>query len=141
MTENAKSDPAEISEENEIEVLSPDSEITLQGVTVLVHEFSFIEGLKAEVLARDMMIELAQILLDQGDDIQVDDLAVLFARHSNNYVELIAMSTSQPRQWVESLSDKDGQLLSWTFWAVNKGFFMRRLAMRRLSSRRSVPPS
>ncbi len=39
----------------------------------------------------------------------------------------MTISTGRPVEWIESLSDRDGQTLSMTFWRVNSGFFMRRL--------------
>lgn len=120
---------------HDLEILFPHQELDIAGEKILVREFSFIQGLKAETLARVMLADLGQLLAEQGEAIALDDLSDLFARHAETYVQLIALAVERSPDWVGDLSDDEGQLLGWTFWAVNKGFFTRRLAMRRLASR------
>lgn len=110
-----------------METLLPDRTLTLGGEEVTVREFRFGESFRVIPLARPILADLAAL---RGSDSAGDDLGVfedLLARHWEATLELMAIAADRPREWIEALPDQDGQLLAWTFWAVNGPFFMRRL--------------
>lgn len=127
---NAKSDDT-----NDLDVLLPDRDITLRGEPVTVREFSFVQGLKAEPLVRPMINDLQTLFAaEAGEDVEFSRLAEIFGRHADAFLRLVSLCVDRPVEWIEQLSDEDGQLLTMTFWTVNARFFTRRLVMRELTS-------
>lgn len=130
MTANAKSDDT-----NDLDVLLPDRDIEIGGEQVTVREFSFVQGLKAEPLVRPMVADLQALFAEDADEVvEFSRLAEVFGRHAEAFLGLIALSCGRPSDWLERLSDGDGQLLAMTFWTVNSRFFTRRLVTRALTA-------
>jgi len=121
------------------EVLFPDVSITLRGESVTVREYSFVEGLQAASLARGLLRDLGDLFLD-ADQSEPDlgDIEAVMGAHAGVVVELIALATDRPAEWVGALPDADGQRLLLTWWAVHRDFFGRRLAARAVSRRRTT---
>lgn len=115
----------------ELEILIPEREITVAGKTVTVREFSFMEGLRLAVVVSPMVSDMEALFSDSKAEVDVMTLQTLFANHSDALMKLMAVATSLDASVIEGLNDNDGQLLLMTFWAVNKGFFVNRLIMRR----------
>ncbi|WP_157606738.1 DUF6631 family protein [Sedimenticola selenatireducens] len=115
------------SPQEELEILIPDRDITLTtGETVTVREFRFYESLKLEPTA----MPIIQSFADIGEDwetIDINRLLSVFSSHAEEFTQLLAASVNREVDWVKGLSDKDGTILSTTFWSVNQSFFVRRL--------------
>lgn len=113
--------------QEELDVLLPDRDITLSnGETVTVHEFRFYEALKLEPVA----MPIIQSFADLGEDwesVEVHRLLSIFSSHADEFTQLLAASAHRDVDWVKGLPDKDGSMLSVTFWSVNQSFFVRRL--------------
>lgn len=113
---------------DDADVLFPEHELTIRGEAITVREFTFIEGVRVR--------RRLEPLLDvfeagaESDETSLDVLGELFDEHEDLMVDLVAQACDRDADWVRTLSDADGQALNWAFWAVNKGFFLRRVAMR-----------
>ncbi len=113
---------------NDLEILNPDQELTINGELVTVHEYRFMEGMHILPLAHGLLHDLGTLFMDEPD--RATDLTVLtgvFADHWHVIPDLISKAVDRPREWVEQLSDEDGQMLLMIWWQVNASFFTRRL--------------
>lgn len=114
--------------ENDLAVLFPDREITIAGVPLTVRELRFEEQAAHNAVLAGLADALGAIPPDalqteSGINIVLDVLAA----HWEGVRTLVAVSTGQPLAWVRGLSGEDGEDLALTWWAVNQGFFLRRL--------------
>lgn len=106
---------------------SLDETIELQGETVKIHEFRWIESTKAAALARPMLDQV-KVLIDQ-EQLDIGSLESILVEHTDNWIELLSLATGRDAEWLAGLSDTDGWCLTMAFWRVNGGLFMRRLIM------------
>ena len=115
-------------QQNELEILAPDMELTIAGEPITVHEYRFLEGMQAQQVAPGFFDAITELFLTQPEQAQdLTALADLFARHADDVTRLMAMASGQTPDWVSGLSDLDGQMLMMSWWQVNAGFFTRRL--------------
>lgn len=126
-----------MSADQEIDILHPDREMTLSGEAVTVREYGFVEGLKLQQRARAMIEALGE-LLAQGEP-SLMDLQSVFSADEHLLTSMLAQAIDRPPEFVAGLSDRQGQDLLMTWWAVNADFFVKRLVAARagtmLSSR------
>lgn len=104
-----------------------DETLEIQGESVVVHEFRFVEGLRAVGLAKPMLTEFSERA--EADSLEPEDLDGVLAAHLDNWMQLLSMSTGRDVEWLASLRDADGLALSLAFWRVNSGFFIRRMLL------------
>lgn len=125
-----------MSEGNEVDVLMPDREVVVAGETVSVRELRFADTVAA---ARDVHAVTSALLevvkLDGMRAVDMATLDAVFATCAEQIVTLAMIATGKPREWFDTLSARDGDLLLTVFWTVNSFFFMERLVSR-LASRR-----
>lgn len=126
---------------SDLEMLSPDRTLELEGRAVTVRAFRFIEGLRATPLARPIVADL-RALAERQDGIAADDILDLLSRHAEVWLELIALATGESVAWLRERPDEQAIALAMTFWQVNAGFFMTRLGlMARLAADTGSAPS
>ncbi|HHJ11891.1 MAG TPA: hypothetical protein ENK00_01820 [Chromatiales bacterium] len=122
--------------DDDLDVLIPDGEVVIGDEKVTVAEFTFCQSLALEPIVQPLIQDL-KALFGGGDDaeasVSYQALASVFGRHADLLLHMITLSTGRTRDWVEALSDADGQLLTMTFWQVNKGFFTRRLVIEAMA--------
>src|SRR6185437_3659103 len=95
---------------DDLAILFPERTVTVAGRTVVMREYTFIESiLLADALPYD------------------DALRPIFGEHADDVVTLIAKAADQPREWVASLGDEEGNQLRLLWWSVNGDFFGRRV--------------
>lgn len=129
---------------DEISVLHPDRSFELAGRQITVHEYGHIEGLRLQAWAKPFLDDLyARMALGSAppNAYQVKDL---FAAHADLVLQMEALAAGVEPQWVEKLSDPDGELLMAVWWQVNQNFFFRRVferAMAERHERRSAGPT
>ena len=114
----------------DLETLFPDADLILNGEPVTVREYRFLDGLKVAAMAQSLMAGLADLFLEETAPEAFDFAALeaVFGSMPGLLVELLSISTGKPQAWIETLSDDDGHTLMMTWWRVNSGFFVRRLA-------------
>ena len=118
---------------DDLEVLHPEREVRIDGQTVTVREFGFLEGLRLRERIAPLLDDLGELLRNHGDAVGIDDLEAIVARHDALWVDLMARATGLDAGRIRSLGDRDGQMLLLAFWEVNSGFFVRRLVTRGLT--------
>jgi len=91
----------------------------------------------AQPLLKDMG-ELFAGMAEGSDPVDLAAINALFCKDPALIVELIALSTGEQKDWIEGLSDEDGQLLMMTWWRVNKDFFVRRLVTGMVARRQAA---
>lgn len=141
-TQSASGGDHSPSPEAELEVLFPDREVTVRDpdtgaeLTLTVREFRFLEGLRAQVVARPLLEALADVA-DGPALADTDAVAEVLAAHAEVYIELIglALESKSSPAWLARLGAADGDALSIAMWEVNAGFFMHRVA-RLLAARK-----
>lgn len=55
------------------------------------------------------------------------------ARHFGHYMALLELATGRNAAWLDGLDDADGLRVMEAYWALNRGFFTRRIASAAIS--------
>lgn len=121
-TIKATKSPKAAKPQEDLQVLSPDREITVAGKKVLVREYAFIEGLRIRAAAKPLIEDLQKLL---EHDSRITDYIDIIADHQALAIELMAISSGLTADEITALSDNDGLLLADVWWTVNGPFFMR----------------
>ncbi|MDH5259343.1 MAG: hypothetical protein OEX07_15115, partial [Gammaproteobacteria bacterium] len=114
--------------------------LTIGGRSITIHEITFIDGMKVAGLITPMIDDLADALLQTSDgELGLSVLESLFAEHLAIFSSLIVTCSNIDNvNFINELSDEDGQQLLQIFWTVNSRFFMRRLQRRRLEKSKAM---
>jgi len=111
---------------DDLAILFPERTVTVAGRTVVMREYTFIESMQLHALITPLIEGMVGILL--ADALPYDDaLRPIFGEHADDVVTLIAKAADQPREWVASLGDEEGNQLRLLWWSVNGDFFGRRV--------------
>lgn len=108
---------------NELDILFPERSAEIAGRSITVREYSFVEGQRLLHLAEPFVKDV--ISLFAGDTPDYTDIQFIAAKHIDNLIELVSVSIDQPKEWVNSLSNGDGDLLMNIWWSVNGNFYIR----------------
>lgn len=124
--------------ESELQTLLPEATVTIDGGKVTLHEYTFTEGLQVDRIAQPLIDGLQHLFLDgDAEDLAISELSAVFGEHPQIMVQMLAISTGQPEEWVAGLDDNSGQVLLMAWWTVNRHFFVRRL-VKELAKRQAV---
>ncbi|MBS0457468.1 MAG: hypothetical protein JSS44_09095 [Proteobacteria bacterium] len=121
----------------DLEVLHPERVIHIGGSEVTVREYGFLAGLRLQAAAAPIVAALADAA-ERG--LNLAAIQGVLAAHPAQIVALLAAATDLPPAQIEALPDDEGQLLLLTWWAVNAGFFVRRVATA-IAARRAAEAS
>lgn len=128
---------------DDLSVLMPDGQLTIDGQTITVNEYRFFDGLALRDQARPFFDDLYTLLAPEQHDQpppSFDDFEIqLLAKHKALVMQMVALSTGQTPEWVAALGDEDGEAVMMTWWQVNSRFFIRRVMRRALQERMSNP--
>lgn len=119
---------------DDLSILAPDRTITIGGRAVTVREYRFLEGMNLHAIAEPIVAQLAA-LAEQGDALPPEQLDAAIAQHPEAVARMIAIACDQPMDWVINLPVSQSDQLFATWWAVNNGFFVRRVQQRVLLRR------
>jgi len=108
----------------DLSVLFPDISIELQNKQVIVREYKFMQWLRLKPQCADFIEDLVDVLKCETD-VQVDDILELFESNFDLVKTMVIASTQCTLEFLELLGDDDMQSLLWTWWNVNKHFFLR----------------
>ena len=109
----------------ELTILYPSIKITIAGIEVEIKEYSLQQQLRYNHKLAPFVASLQQELA-KSDEFSVDDVIACVADNYQDVLELIAISISQPVEFVANLSGEDAENLLLTWWAVNSNFFTRK---------------
>lgn len=112
---------------NESDLLFPNLTLSIGGEEVVMHEFSYLEGLKAAAIAQPLLSDLSAMIQDK-ENIGLPELDRVIGTNAELWLQLLALSIGKTVEFVQALSDIDGTLLSMTFWELNGPFLLRRVA-------------
>lgn len=112
---------------DDLAILFPDQQVTIQGAPLVVREFRYREGLEAVALARPLFAGLRALIEDNTGAVSPEDLDGLIGAHRETWLTLVARSCGKEVEWVAALPDGDAMTLQMAFWGANSSFFTRRL--------------
>ena len=123
--------PAAAALTEEAAIILPDRALAITGpdgdpVTVTVREYRFKDGLQAQAVGRDL-IEALSIMSEDVKAFTAPAIQGALGYHADAWLELCAMATGKPVEWIERLSDTDGTAISLAVWDVNQTFFLGRM--------------
>lgn len=107
--------------------LSPNSTIDVAGKSVTVRHYGFFEGL--EVLDKAPGFMAAFKLLANKGEVTYARIRTLFGKHRAEVAAMVAQSTGQSVDWVDSLDPDDGEYLLATWFVVHCSFFVKEAVM------------
>jgi len=116
-------------------LINTESAVLIDGIKVTVKALGFVAGLKYRV----PLVPIIEQLLNQvveDEEMSLELIGQVFDNHQDLLIQLMAESTGQSVEWVTELGDNDGLMLLMEFWAVNAGFFVRRLVISGTTRRR-----
>lgn len=101
-------------------------EVTIRGERIVMRVFDFLESHKAKVLAQDCINELCELYInDSAAPLNVRLFAGAFERNADAWAALLSLACRKPNDWIYTLRDAEGILVSEAFWAVHIDFFFR----------------
>ena len=127
---------------NDLDVLFPDVTVRVRDpetgdmVDIVVREFRFLEGLKAQVHARPLITAFSDAV-DRDELITADSISQALSDHANIWIDLIAHACDRDPDWIASLSDADGDQIADAMWSANGSFLTRRVATEMATRRNS----
>ncbi|MBJ8477172.1 DUF6631 family protein [Acinetobacter bereziniae] len=109
---------------DDLAVLFPDQNITLQGQTITVTEYPFMTWLALKPSCTDIIQQFAAFFRDDVD-VKVDDIFECFEDNFDSMKHLLSESIHQPEAFLAKLSDSEMNTLFITWWMINKHFFLQ----------------
>lgn len=100
--------------------------IKLAGETIAVNEFDIKKGLQATPYLEAILEDL-RILFTQNGDYTIPEVERVFAKHTDAFLNLLALSTGKPIDWISNLKGHEGFALFIHFWTANQPFFRTRI--------------
>lgn len=120
---------------DDLEVLHPERLLTIAGREITVREYGFVEGLRLLPVAEPIIASL-QGDLSRGTP-SFESIMGAIAQHADVAVRLMAIAADVDAEWIESLSQDEGQLLLMVWWSVNGPFYLRTAATRQAVAARA----
>lgn len=121
--------PAKPAAADELDILHPERSATLGGRRITVREYGFVEGLRLRPLMQPFTDALHRLMQD-GQPLPYEQALSLMAEHIDSVLELVAVAADVELDFVQQLSDDDGQTLLMLWWGANHPFFLRRVQSR-----------
>lgn len=122
-TKKAKKESAAQAAED-LKVLFPDTTLVIANEHVVVHEYPFMTWLKLRPRCGDLLESFGELISNQDTLIQ-DDVLELFENNFHEIEFLILESIQRDQAFLSKLTDAEMQNLIFTWWDVNKHFFLR----------------
>lgn len=128
-------------EPDELQVLAPHRTVLIKQQHITVRELGFFESLQLQVPIAALVGRLASLAQHDTGRVDLSQLYAVCGDDPEATLDLVAHACDQPKEWVQTLSASEGDLLLMTFWAVNADFFLQRvLSLIELQRHASPPP-
>lgn len=114
--------------QDDLAILFPERTTVIAGVPITMREYSFVEALDHHALIARLTDAMTDTAI-RGDFADLDSLRSAFGGCRSEVVALVALACDQATTWVNSLRADDGEHLMMLWWAVNSGFFLRRVLL------------
>lgn len=127
-----------VKEQSDLQILSPDREVTIAGKKVLMREYRFVESLRVRVLAQPM-IDSMHTLMTAGELTNIEGYLAVFERHQDLVEELIAISCGLSVEEIRELPGNTAMDLIDVWWFVNGPFFTRAVMKKIVQNQITAP--
>ncbi|MGC1547225.1 MAG: DUF6631 family protein [Rhodanobacter sp.] len=114
--------------EKDLAILYPERSDTIAGKVVVVREFSFTESLRYAAQIAALCDAMTGVAL-RGELEDLDSLRLVFGERHEQVMQLIAVASDQPEEWVRDLDAENGERLLLLWWGVIADFFLRRVLL------------
>lgn len=124
LSKTGKSD----NKEDDSNIMFPDQTIEIDGREILVREYLFFEGLRLLPYAEGIIQGLLQC--KEIGKPTVAEINLIIAENIDAFSLMLSQSCGVEEDWIESLSQEDGQRLLMKWWQVNGPFYLLNAVMR-----------
>lgn len=115
---------------DDLEILHPERELTIKGRKLCVREYGFIEGLRLRPLLQPFLDDLHSIALNEDRVPDLSEVTVLLGVYADLVVQAVAKAADVEPDWINGLSQDEGELLLMAWWGANGPFFVRTVVRR-----------
>lgn len=119
--------------DTDLEVLHPDRDITINGESITVREYGFVEGLRLRSLMQPLRDSLHKLMV--GGVPALDQVIEVIAEHHETVLQLMAASIDRDVEWFDKLKPEEGDYLLLIWWTVCGPFFMRSVQNRLIADK------
>jgi len=119
---------------DDLNVLHPDLPAKIAGRSIVVREYGFIEGLRLRPLLQPFLDDLHAVTVGGGLP-ELEGIVAIIGKHADAISEAICVATGVELEWLESLSQDDGQHLLMLWWSANGPFYIRSVFQRIVAER------
>jgi hypothetical protein len=110
---------------DDLEVLNPNREITIAGIKVTIREYGFVEGLGVRARSSNFLNDLLAAL-SSTHQVVLEEIVTLIEHHSETLLPEIALAANVDMEFIERISEREGETLILAWWVVNGPFFLAR---------------
>lgn len=128
--------PAAKSGADDLTILHPNQTRKIAGINITVREYGWVEGLRLRELAHPILLDIEKHMVD-GTVPDFDQLRVILGNHCKATLQLIAQAANVDVEFLETLSQRDGELIEAMWWGCNGPFFMHSV-IKKISEKRMV---
>lgn len=118
-----KNVPANKAGADDLQVLHPNRTVEIEGRTVTVREYGFVEGLGLRPMIQPFLDDLYAITKGAGVP-GLEAILGLLGKHNDLVVQLLSISADVEVEWVQALPHRPGKLLLYVWWVTNGPFFV-----------------
>ena len=131
--------PQPDAQENELEILNPEREVTLGGKAYTVREYGHVEWLKLLYKVEPLVALITKYIDTQYvERLSAEDVLLLVSEHFDVMMPIITQAADMTLEELDTLEFKEIQALITTWWNVNGLFFINRALARWLIKMREV---
>lgn len=121
---------------DDLTILHPNQTRKIAGINITVREYGWVEGLKLRELANPILLDIEKQMVD-GTVPDFDQLRVILGKHCAATLQLIAQAADVDVEFLETLNQRDGELIEAMWWGCNGPFFMHSV-IKKISDKRLV---
>lgn len=113
---------------DDLQILHPEVRVQVAGREVVVREYGFIEGLRLRPTVQPLLDDLYALM--KGRSLELEQIIVVLGKHADLVAKLISIAADVDGDFLNSLTQRDGQLLMMAWWSVNGPFYLSALVDR-----------
>ncbi|MDP8171615.1 hypothetical protein QJU96_10005 [Pasteurella skyensis] len=112
--------------DKELNVLFPDLDLKINGEKITIKEYTLMQQLQHRDKLMPFVESIRSTLSEDEAEFNLDALIACLSEHSENVIELIALSINKPSDYVANLTGEEAENLMMAWWTVNSDFFTRK---------------
>lgn len=122
----------------DLTILFPNQTIPIGGQQVTVQEYAFMQWLELKPLCTEITQQFADYVRDEKN-VDVDEILECFENNFKTMQALLCASTATSVEFLKKLKSDEMEVLLFTWWGVNKHFFIRS-AQRIVRAQKKLEP-